>query len=643
MREVQARFAIRLTARTPMPKPGPSTLTAPDGTAFRDLDHDGTMAPFEDPRLTPDERAADLTGRLSLAEKAGLMFHDIIEMGPGGTLIEGDGTVSRRSTAELVTGLMMNHVNVHGVQDARSMARWSNALQELAASTPHSIPVTVSSDPRHSFVENAGAAFAAGPMSAWPEPLGLAALRDPDRVRAFADIVRREYVAVGIRSALHPQLDLGSEPRWGRQFHTFGSDAAFVADAAEAYLEGLQQGPGLGPDSVAAMAKHFPGGGPQAGGEDAHFPYGREQVYPGGMFAHHLLPFRRAVACGTSAIMPYYGMPVGLTIDGDPVEPVGFGFNRRILTGLLRSELGFRGVICTDWGLVTGTVVRGRPLPARAWGVEHLAADDRVVKIIEAGADQLGGESRPELVVRAVEDGRIPRARLDESVHRLLLVKFQLGLFDDPYVDEDAAEAVVGNPEFRAQGRRAQAESMVLLADDRGVLPRAPGGKVYVEGFPTDVAARLGEPVADAADADLAVVRLPAPFEPRDDLFLESFFHQGSLDYRPGLVARLRDLAAGTPLVLIPDLQRPAILTPLAGAAAAIVADFGASPDAVADALTGAVAPLGVLPFEIPRSMDAVRASSPDVPDDTADPLYRAGYGLRYGTGSPAGDERPGP
>src|SRR4029453_8861814 len=200
-----------------MTRPRLQTLTAPDGTAFRDLDHDGVMAPFEDPRLTPEARAGDLTGRLSLAEKAGLMFHNIIEMGPGGTLIEGDGTVSRMSTAELVTGLRMNHVNVHGVQDARSMARWSNALQDLAASTPHSIPVTVSSDPRHSFVENAGAAFAAGPMSAWPEPLG-----------ALAGTVRQESGVGAIRSALPPQLDLGSEPRWGRQFHTFGSDAAFV-------------------------------------------------------------------------------------------------------------------------------------------------------------------------------------------------------------------------------------------------------------------------------------------------------------------------------------------------------------------------------------------------------------------------------
>ena len=215
-----------------MPKPQLKTLTADDGTAFRDLDHDQRMAPFEDPRRTPADRADDLVGRLSLAEKVGLFFHDIIEVGPQGSLMEGDGAVARSSTRGVVLDKLINHVNVHALPSARESAEWSNALQELAATTPHSIPVTVSTDPRHSFAENSGAAFAAGAMSAWPEPLGLAALRDPERVREFAEIARQEYVAVGIRSSLHPQIDLGTEPRWGRQFHTFGNDSAFVAEVA---------------------------------------------------------------------------------------------------------------------------------------------------------------------------------------------------------------------------------------------------------------------------------------------------------------------------------------------------------------------------------------------------------------------------
>ena len=378
-----------------MPGPQLTTITAPDGTRFRDLDHDQQMAPFEDPRLAPAARADDLVRRLTVAEKVGLFFHTIIEVGPHGSLMEGDGAVARSSTRRLVVDQLINHVNVHALPSARESAQWSNAIQELAATTPHAIPVTVSTDPRHSFTENSGAAFRSGAMSAWPEPLGLAALQDPERVREFADVARQEYVAIGIRSALHPQIDLGTEPRWGRQFHTFGNDSGFVAEVAAAYIEGFQLDRGLGPTSVATMAKHFPGGGPQLDGEDPHFPYGREQVYPGGRFEDHLVPFRRAIAVGTSALMPYYGMPIGLELDGEKIEEVGFGYNKQILTGLLREQLGYDGVICTDWGLVTGTVVYGRPLPARAWGVEHLSELDRLVKILDAGADQLGGEASP--------------------------------------------------------------------------------------------------------------------------------------------------------------------------------------------------------------------------------------------------------
>ncbi len=617
-----------------MPKAPLTTVTAADGTTFRDLDHDQQMAPFEDPRLAPAERADDLVGRLSLAEKAGLFFHEIIEVGPQGTLMEGDGAVARSSTRGVVLDKLINHVNVHALPSARESAEWSNALQELAATTPHSIPVTVSTDPRHSFAENSGAAFAAGAMSAWPEPLGLAALSDPERVREFAEIARQEYVAVGIRSSLHPQIDLGTEPRWGRQFHTFGNDSAFVAEVAAAYIEGFQLGRDLGPGSVATMAKHFPGGGPQLDGEDPHFPYGREQVYPGGRFDDHLVPFRRAIEAGTSALMPYYGRPIGLELGGEAIEEVGFGYNKQILTGLLRDQLGFDGVICTDWGLITSTVVFGRPLPARAWGVEHLSELDRLVKIIDAGADQLGGEQRTELLVQAVEQGLITSERIDESVRRLLIVKFQLGLFDDPFVDPDLAAEIVGREDFVRAGRRAQAESMVLLhnAEVDGVptLPLTTPLTVYVEGIPAEEAARLGDVVADPADADVAVVRLPAPFDPRDDLFLEGFFHQGSLEYRPGLVARLRDIAAVVPLVIDANLERPAILTPFTEFAAAILTDVGASSSALVEVLAGTVAPLGRLPFEVPRSTEAVRNSHSDVADDSEDPLYPHGAGLRY-------------
>jgi len=620
----------------------PVTFAAADGTLYRDLNHNGQLDPFEDPRLGTPERVEDLLGQLSLEEKAGLMFHTVIEAGAHGEVLSGPGQISKSGTADVVLGKYVTHFNVHALPEPRLAARWSNNLQLLAERAPHGIPVTVSTDPRHSFHENAGASFAARELSQWPEPLGLAALRDPARVRRFAEIVNAEYRALGIRAALHPTVDLATEPRWARQSGTFGQDPELVTALGVAYLEGLQRGP-VGRTSVACTTKHFPGGGPQLRGEDPHFPYGREQVYPAGRFADHLRPFLAMIAAGTSAIMPYYGMPVGLEVDGDEVEPVGFGYNAQVITGLLRGRLGFDGVVCTDWELVNDNHVGGQVLPARAWGVEDLDPSERMARIISAGADQFGGEECVELLVGLVTSGRVPEARLDASVRRLLAVKFDLGLFDDPFVDEEAAGVVAGSAAFVAEGRRAQAESVTVLTNDPStgsgqapLLPLRPGLKVYAEGFDVDALAQGdGSEIRSAAftavatpeEADVAIVRLQAPFEPRSDLFLEAWFHQGHLDFPPGLVVRLQRIAAVCPLLIDVTCDRPAILTPLLDVASAITVTYGTGDSAYADAVTGRVPPLGRLPFDLPRSMDAVRAHPEDQPGFD-DPLFPFGHGL---------------
>ncbi|PRB08400.1 glycoside hydrolase family 3 protein [Microbacterium sp. MYb64] len=603
--------------------------TTEEGLPFRDLNGNGVMDPYEDPRLGTEERVDDLLSRLSIEEKAGLLFHTVIEIGEGGELREEPGAISKSPTSQVVREKHLTHFNVHGMRTAREGARWNNRLQELAAGTPHGIPVTISTDPRHAFVENSGVAFAAGPFSQWPEPLGLAALDDVEQVRRFARIAGREYRAVGIRMALHPQVDLPTEARWGRQAQTLGYDADRVTAMTGAYLEGFQ-GAELGPESVACITKHFPGGGPQLDGEDAHFPYGREQVYPGGRFEEHLRPFVEAIRRDTAGIMPYYGMPVGLVRHGEPIEEVGFSYSRQIVTELLREELGYDGVVLSDWELINDNHVGDQVLPARAWGVEDLTPRERMLRLLDAGVDQFGGEECVELLLELVAEGAVAEERIDRSARRILRVKFRLGLFDDPYVDEDEAERIVGAAEFRAEGERAQAASVTVLQNRDRTLPLFQGArpKVYAEGVAAEALAAYADPVAAPEDADVALVRIGAPFEPRDDLFLEAWFHQGSLDFPPGLVARLRRIAAHCPLVIVVNLDRPAILTPFVPFAAAIAVEFGSSDAAVLAALSGRTPPRGVLPVDIPRSMDAVRAAFADVPDGTEDPVFRRGAGL---------------
>lgn len=608
----------------------PVLATAEDGTRYRDLNGNGRMDPYEDPRLGPEERTEDLLGRLSLAEAAGLLFHTVIETGPGGALLEGPGQIAKSGTEQVVLGKHLSHFNVHGLESAEAAATWSNRLQQLAERTPHGVPVTISTDPRHGATQNAGASWETGFFSLWPEPLGLGAIGDEELVERWADTVRREYAAVGIRAGLHPVADLATEPRWARQRECLGQDAAWVSRAVRRALRGLA-GDGSGP-AVASTIKHFPGAGPQKDGEDAHFPYGRDQVYPGGRFAEHLAPFEAAVAEGTDAIMPYYGRPLGLSIDGEDIEEVGFGFNRQVLTGLLRERLGYDGVIVSDWELVNDNHVGEQVLPARAWGVEHLSPAERMARILEAGADQFGGEECTELLLDLVAEGTVSEERVRESARRLLRVKFRLGLFDDPYVDEQAAPAAVGREADRRAGHAAQATSVVVLHDDGGRLAALAAGagerRIYVEGLHAEAAARLGTVVERSEDADLALLRIGAPFQPRDDLFLEAWFHQGDLAFTPGLAHRLARIRAHCPLVLDVDLDRAAVLTDIAPVTDTLTGTFGVSDLAWVDALTGTIPPRGRLPIEMPRSMQAVRDAPEDVPGGTADPLYPRGHGL---------------
>jgi beta-glucosidase len=582
---------------------------------------------YKDSNLSIEARIADLLARMTIEEKAGLMFHNIITMNADGTLTSAGAFGFGPGTYELVQKRLLNHFNLIGSAAPDVMAEWHNRLQKLAEGTRLSIPVSLSTDPRHGLSGNIITSAAAGSFSQWCEPIGFAAIDDEAITEQFANIARQEYIAVGIRAALHPQADLATEPRWARIYQTFGEDAQLAARHVAAYIRGFQQST-LGTESVACMTKHFPGGGPQKDGEDPHFAYGKEQVYPGKQFDYHLLPFEAAFAVGTAQMMPYYGVPIGIGY-----EEVGFAFNKEIVTGLLREKYGFQGVICTDWGLLTPVELPDREIDARAWGIEHFSVPERAKRALDAGVDQFGGEACPEVIVELVNSGQVSEARIDESVRRLLRLKFQLGLFDEQrYVDVQAAVRIVGKAEFRAAGEQAQRKSIVLLKNgsEGAILPIQYRPKLYIENVDPDIAARYGAVVQNPDDADIALLRLKAPFEPRNNEFLEAFFHAGDLDFKEPEKSHILGIINRVPTIVDIFLERPAVIPEIAEHCAALFANFGASDTVMLDAIFGKFAPTGKLPFELPSSMEAVRQQKEDVPYDSENPVFPFGFGLTY-------------
>lgn len=601
--------------------------------AYRDLNKNGKLDPYEDASQPIEARITDLISQMTVEEKAGCMFIN-------GTLIHDDGTIEKKPNAtgmaarlpsalSLIEEKKMNHFNYWQAPGVKAMAEGYNRIQQAAENSRLGIPVTIASDPRHYFSNNIFA-MAANQFSQWPEQLGFAAIGDEKLMLEFADIARQEYVAVGIREALHPMADLATEPRWPRNSGTFGEDAKLSARMVKPYILGFQ-GKSLNAEGVACMTKHFSGGGPQKEGLDSHFEFHKGQVYPGNNFNYHLLPFEAAFEVNTAAIMPYYGVPVGQTS-----EEVGFSFNKEIITGMLRNKYKYDGVVCTDWGLISDTKMGPVVWPARAWGVEKLSEEDRVKKALDAGVDQFGGEHCVHHVISLVKSGKISEERIDVSIRRILRVKFQLGLFDQPFVDVEKAIQTVGRKDFKAKGEATQRRSITLLknsATKKGkTLPlKSKGLKIYVQGVNPETAALYGKVVTDPKMADIAIVRVETPWVPVEtqNPFARGF-HHGDLDFKGGKLDSLLQLMKTVPTILDVYIDRPAVITPLNAVAKAVVCNYGASDAALLDVLFGKAKPGGKLPFELPSSMEAVRRQKEDLPYDSEKPLYPFGHGLSY-------------
>ncbi|MBS1828791.1 MAG: glycoside hydrolase family 3 C-terminal domain-containing protein [Acidobacteria bacterium] len=598
-----------------------------DGILFKDLNKNGQLDPYEDWRLPAQTRAQDLVSRMTLEEKAGLMVGPSLNPGPGGAVSDqptygtnpfnpGPPQLVSPATEHALHQLHLAQFIIRANLPPRQMATWLNAVQEVAERTRLGIPPLFVTNPRNHL--GAGANFgimeAASAFSQWPGTLGLAATRDAKLVEEFASIAAREYLSVGLRGAYHPTADVATEPRWNRFSETLGEDANLTAELIGALIRGFQ-GPALGPSSVAVVTKHFPGAGPAGSGFDAHFPHGKNQVYPGNNLDYHLLPWKAAIAAGTAMIMPYYAVPNGIA-----KEATGMSYNQEIVTGLLRGKLGFQGVVNSDTGISTG-------MP---WGVESLTVKDRYRKAIEAGVDRIGGDATPELIVQLVKEQKLTEARIDESARRILRIHFALGLFENPYVNPDEAARTVRNKEFERKAGLAQRKSIVLLKNRDAILPLKPGVKMYIQGLDPTEAARHGYvSTASPEKAEVCIARAAAP---SGGFMAGRSTRPIDLTLPAEQLAPLRSLAQKCPLVTVLYLERPRVIPELAQDSAALLATFGVSDEALFDVLTGKFAPSGKLPFEMPSSMDAVRAQLEDMPHDSKNPLFPIGFGLSYPT-----------
>jgi|CZKD01.1.fsa_nt_gi beta-glucosidase len=628
-------------------------LLTVDGLTFKDLDRNGKLDPYEDWRLPADVRVADLVQRMNLEELAGLMVHGTLpSSGPLAPL----GVGKEYDLVKVRQFIEENHINAFITRlngSAEFFAKQNNEVQAIAESSRWGIPVTISSDPRHHFEQVLGATMQDRAFSMWPEPLGFAALNDAELTRRFGDVVRQEYEAMGIRESLAPQADLATEPRWARANGTFGEDADIAKRMVESYVAGIQNGTdGLNTGSVVAVVKHWAGYGAAKGGWDGHNYYGRYADFSGHNFPQHLIPFTGAFAAHAGSVMPTYSVLQGVVIDGKPLEQVGAGFNHQLLSELLRAQYGFRGVIVSDWAITNdcseacrnGTAAGVKPTPqdiGMPWGVEELTKAQRFAKAINAGVDQIGGTEQSNVIVEEVHNGSIPDARVREAAGRILLQKFELGLFEQPYVNETKAAEVAGNKDFVGEGQAAQARAVVLLENNRlaatgqPLLPvAAKNKKIYLYGVSAKAAEAAGFiVVADPTQADLAIIRAPAPYESEhSNFFFGSRQHEGRLTFteKDAAYAELLRVSPMVPTVFLTTLERPLILTNVRPHVTALLGDFGISDEPLLALITGKVSPSGRLPFELPSSVEAVKQQKSDLPHDSQSPLFPFGFGLHY-------------
>ncbi|UCF38321.1 MAG: glycoside hydrolase family 3 C-terminal domain-containing protein [Acidobacteriota bacterium] len=659
-----------------------------EGFQFRDLNKNGKVDVYEDWRQPVSDRVDDLASQMTLEEKAGMLMINTLNAETQGTL--SDRAVQYVQDEKMTRFIFRNTVTATPVVDAAGgwrgaqltpyeAAQFMNAMQELMASTRLGIPALFKSNARNHYDHDARAGInvPAGSFSEWPKEAGLAATRDLDLIAEFAQIIAQEWTSVGLRSMYGYMADLATEPRWFRNHETFTEDADLAAQIMTVLVKNLQ-GDQLNTRSVALTIKHFPGGGPQEGGGDPHYGYGKNQVYPANNFEYHVKPFKAAIEAGVSSIMPYYGIPVDQKyLPND----VGMSFSKGIVTELLRDELGFKGNVNSDTGII-------QRMP---WGVEDKSLEDRIAMAIEAGVDVLSGFSDNKQILGLITSGRISEERVSLSVKRLLAEQFELGLFENPYVDPNRASYVVGNRAFQRKAEIAQRKSIVLLQRKEDLLPLPmPKPKSRARGPFADLEPQAPSPVAPSeretvqlytmgmnpevvADqrwfgftvisgdydpsqgetrpvvppgTDYAILRVevtnsrgqgfggPDP-EELDLLAFSDMAKSESWKLTPSLadIQGVMTEVGAEKTILAIQFRQPYVLDEASGVlnAGAILATFGVSDAALMDILTGFSKPSGKLPYALARTAQAIKDQDSDDPGyRERDTLFPFGHGLTY-------------
>jgi beta-glucosidase len=521
--------------------------------------------------------------------------------------------------------------------DRVTTAAWRelfDAYQRVARQTRTGIPIVVGVDAVH------GHAYFDGNSVILPHNIGLGATRDPELVGQLARVTARELSATGIRWTFSPTIAVARDIRWGRTYESFGEDVELQRMFAGAMVEGYQ---GLDPaadDKVGATAKHFIADGATDGGVDR----GNATISDAELRAMHLPGFVDAINRGAVSVMASFS-----SVNGEKVHG-----SRRLLTDLLKTELGFDGVVVTDWEGVRGA------------GLTYKQALDAGIDMFMLVQSWKGSLAE---MIRLTETGEVPMARIDDAVTRILKMKLRLGLFGKPFSSAACAGAM-GSREHRDLARRAVRESLVLLKNDGDILPLDKSGKVIVvgshannvayqcggwtkkwQGAHKDLYGHAQRPVegatsildgirqvigdehvidagvdgfSDAADTVIIVVG-ETPYAERDgdraakDLVLDREQRE--------LIARYHD--AGKRVVTVLVSGRPLLVNEELRQSAALVAAWlpGSEGAGIAEVLFGDYNFKGKLGFTWPRTADQVPIN---VGDPHYDPLFAYGFGLRY-------------